>query len=68
MAVASASGPSSVPSGRRARGLTLLGSLATLLVTVGLASFGLVPWLALFAPVAAIGGVLVVDAPPSRGK
>ncbi len=48
-----------MPSGRRARGLTLLGSLATLLVTVGLASFGLVPWLALFAPVAAIGGVLV---------
>ena len=59
---AAASAPVSAPvpsSGRRARGLTFLGSLATLLVTVGLVSFGAVPWPAVFAPVAAIAAVMV---------
>jgi hypothetical protein len=46
-------------SGRRTRGLTFLGSLATLLVTAGLVSFGVVPWPALFAPIAAIAAVMV---------
>jgi hypothetical protein len=46
-------------SGRRARGLTLLGSLAALLVTTGLCAFAVVPWLAVAAPVAAIAAVLV---------
>jgi hypothetical protein len=39
--------------------VTLLGSLAALLVMVALASFAVVPWISLLAPVAAIAGVLV---------
>lgn len=59
-AAAASSAPAPVPSsGRRARGLTFLGSLATLLVTVGLVSFGVVPWPAVLAPIAAIAAVMV---------
>jgi hypothetical protein len=59
-AAAGSPAPAPVPSsGRRARGLTFLGSLATLLVTVGLVSFGVVPWPAVFAPIAAIAAVMV---------
>ena len=46
-------------SGRRARGLTFLGALAALLVTLGLVSFGVVPWPAILAPVAAVAAVMV---------
>lgn len=56
---APAASASAAASGRRARGLTLLGSLAALLVMVALASFAVVPWISLLAPVAAIAGVLV---------
>lgn len=56
---APAASSSAAASGRRARGLTLLGSLAALLVMVALASFAVVPWISLLAPVAAIAGVLV---------
>lgn len=60
---ASASAPTSTRdlsglTSRRARGLTLLGSLTALLVTLGLAAFGIVPWLAVLAPVAAVAGAL----------
>lgn len=56
---APAASSSAAASGRRARGVTLLGSLAALLVMVALASFAVVPWISLLAPVAAIAGVLV---------
>lgn len=56
---APAASSSAAASGRRARGLTLLGSLAALLVMVALASFAVVSWISLLAPVAAIAGVLV---------
>ncbi len=46
-------------SSRRMRGLTLLGSLAVLLVTLGLAAFGILPWAAVLVPVAAVAGALV---------
>ena len=59
-AAAASSAPAPVlSSGRRTRGLTFLGSLATLLVTVGLVSFGVVPWPAVLAPIAAIAVVMV---------
>ena len=59
-AAAVSSAPAPVPSsGRRTRGLTFLGSLATLLVTVGLVPFGVVPWPAVLAPIAAIAAVMV---------
>jgi hypothetical protein len=48
----------SVAPSRRVRGLTLLGSLASVLVFIVLAAFGVLPWLALLAPVAAVGGAL----------
>lgn len=56
---APAASSSATASGHRARGLALLGSLAALLVMVALASFAVVPWISLLAPVAAIAGVLV---------
>ncbi|SES45961.1 hypothetical protein SAMN05216199_3874 [Pedococcus cremeus] len=49
----------SVAPSRRVRGLTLLGSLASVLVFLVLAAFGVLPWLAVLAPVAAVGGALV---------
>lgn len=48
----------SVAPSRRVRGLTLLGSLASVLVFIVLAAFGVLPWLAVLAPVAAVGGAL----------
>ena len=56
---APAASSSAAASGRRARGVTLLGSVAALLVVVALASFAVVPWISVLAPVAAIAGVLV---------
>ena len=56
---APAASASAAASGRRARGVTLLGSLAALLVMVALASFAVVPWISILAPVGAIAGVLV---------
>ena len=56
---APAASSSAAASGRRARGVTLLGSVAALLVMVALASFAVVPWISLLAPVAALAGVLV---------
>ncbi|MDF2093644.1 hypothetical protein P0Y31_14925 [Knoellia sp. 3-2P3] len=44
---------------RRTRGLTLLGSLAAILVAVGFAAFGVVPWVAVLVPVGAFAGALV---------
>jgi len=49
----------SAMSSRRVRGLTLLGSLAALVVTLGLAALGVLPWLAVLGPVAAVAGALV---------
>ena len=48
----------SVAPSRRVRGLTLLGSLASVLVFTVLAGFGVLPWLAVLAPVVAVGGAL----------
>lgn len=56
---APAASSSATASSRRARGVSLLGSLAALLVMVALAAFAAVPWISLLAPVAAIAGVLV---------
>lgn len=47
-----------LPSRRRARGLVLLASLATLPATVALAVLAVVPWLALLAPVAVIAAAM----------
>lgn len=58
-APAASASASAAASGRRVRGVTLLGSLAAVLVMVALASFAVVPWISVFAPVAAIAGVLV---------
>ena len=49
--------PSVAPS-RRVRGLTLLGSLASVLVFIVLAAVGVLPWLAVLPPVVAVGGAL----------
>jgi hypothetical protein len=54
---ASAQGSSVAPS-RRARGLTLLGSLASVPLFVVLAAVGVLPWLAVLAPVVAVGVAL----------
>jgi hypothetical protein len=55
--VAAPQRPSVVPS-RRVRGLTLLGSLASVLVFIVLAAVGVLPWVAVLAPVVAVGGAL----------
>ena len=44
---------------RAVRGLTLLATLAAFVVSVPLAAFGVVPWLAVLAPVAAVAGAVV---------
>lgn len=59
LAAAAPSAAVSVASSRRVRGLTLLGSLAALVVSLGLAAFGALPWLAVLVPVAAVAGALV---------
>jgi hypothetical protein len=59
MAGAEATARPASGSARRARGLVLLGSLAALLVTVGLAALGVVPWFGLLVPAGAIAGALV---------
>lgn len=55
---ASAPQHSSVAPSRRVRGLTLLGSLASVPLFVVLAALGVQPWLAVLAPVVAVGGAL----------
>jgi hypothetical protein len=49
--------PSVVPS-RRVRGLTLLGALVSVPVVIVLGVLGVLPWLAVVAPVVAVGGAL----------
>ncbi|HEY7719659.1 MAG TPA: hypothetical protein VH915_12930 [Pedococcus sp.] len=52
-------GPAPLATGRRMRGLAFLASVATLVASVPLAGFGVLPWLAVAAPVLALAGVLV---------
>ncbi|MGO4341217.1 hypothetical protein [Pedococcus sp. 2YAF34] len=48
--------PAAVRPARKVRGLTLLASLAAVLLAVPLAAFGALPWVAVLVPVAAVVG------------